>query len=112
MSDKIKLSKRESIRLKTLLSLEEARGLIAEFFEHYNTVCLHSAFGYVTPKDNLEARAPLFHSEGERKLEEARALIKKRRGCILNPSRSILPNFIPIVVFSGDFEIHKRLVYL
>ena len=69
----------EVIRPKTPLSLEEARRLISEFVEHYNTVRLHSAIGYVTPKDKLEGRAPLVHSEREKKLTEARALRKERR---------------------------------
>ena len=71
--------KRESIRRKTPLSLEEARRVIAEFVQRYNTVRLHSSIGYVTPKDKLEGRASQVHSERERKLTEARALRKERR---------------------------------
>ena len=42
-----KTAKGECIRVKTPLSLEDARRLLAEFVEHYNTVRLHSAIGYV-----------------------------------------------------------------
>src|SRR5437016_14327053 len=48
--------KEQAIRPKTPLSLEDARRVVAEFVEHYNTVRLHSALGYVTPKDRLEGR--------------------------------------------------------
>src|SRR4051812_17090565 len=46
----------ECIRVKVPLSLEDARRLVAEFVEHYNTVRLHSAVGYVTPADKLAGR--------------------------------------------------------
>lgn len=71
--------KRESIRRKTPLSLEDARRLIAEFVDQYNTVRLHSAIGYVTPKDKLEGKASLVLADRERKLTEARALRKEKR---------------------------------
>lgn len=64
--------KRECIRPGTPLSLEEARRLVACFVEHYNTVRLHSAIGYVTPADKLVGLEPVIHSERDRKLEEAR----------------------------------------
>jgi putative transposase len=40
-----KTAKGECIRVKAPLSLEDARRLLAEFVEHYNTVRLHSAIG-------------------------------------------------------------------
>jgi putative transposase len=64
--------KRECIRPGTPLSLEEARRLVARFVEHYNTVRLHSAIGYVTPADKLLGLEPVIHTERDRKLEEAR----------------------------------------
>jgi hypothetical protein len=42
----------------------------------YNTVRLHSAIGYVTPKDKLEGREKAIFAERDRKLAEAR---KRRR---------------------------------
>jgi putative transposase len=64
--------KRECIRPNTPLSLEEARRLVARFVEHYNTVRLHSAIGYVTPADKLLGLEPVIHAERDRKLDEAR----------------------------------------
>ena len=45
------------IRVKTPLSLEDARRLVAEFVTYYNTVRLHSAIAYVTPAEKLAGRA-------------------------------------------------------
>jgi transposase InsO family protein len=64
--------KRECIRPNTPLSLEEARRLVARFVEHYNTVRLHSAIGYVTPADKLLGLESVIHAERDRKLEAAR----------------------------------------
>jgi transposase InsO family protein len=64
--------KRECIRPNTPLSLEDARRLVARWVEHYNTVRLHSAIGYVTPADKLLGLEPVIHDERDRKLEEAR----------------------------------------
>jgi transposase InsO family protein len=35
------------------LTLEDARRLIQIYVDHYNTVRLHSAIGYVRPQDRL-----------------------------------------------------------
>jgi len=71
--------KQECIRPGTPLSLEEARHLVAEYVEHYNTVRLHSAIGYVTPKDRLEGRDRDIFAARDRKLEAAREARKQRR---------------------------------
>ena len=68
-----KTLKGECIRVKTPLSLEDARRLVAEFVDHYNTVRLHSAIGYVTPADKLAGRAEAIWAERKRKLAEAEA---------------------------------------
>ena len=49
--------KEQAIRPKTPLCQEDARRLVGEFIEHYTTVRLHSAIGFVTPKDMHEGRA-------------------------------------------------------
>jgi len=59
------------------LSREDARRLLAEFVEHYNTGRLHSAIGYVTPADKLASREKEIWAERKRKLAEAEA---RRRG--------------------------------
>jgi transposase InsO family protein len=64
--------KRECIRPSCPASLEEARQRIAGFIEHYNTVRLHAALGYITPADQLAGLAQVIHDERDRKLEEAR----------------------------------------
>jgi transposase InsO family protein len=68
-----KTLKGECIRVKTPLSLEDARRLVAEFVEHYNTVRLHSAVGYVTPADKLAGRAEAIWAARRRKLATADA---------------------------------------
>ena len=69
----------ECIRPKTPLSLEDARRVVDEFVTHYNTVRLHAAIGYVTPKDMLEGRQAEIHAERDRKLEAAREQRRLRR---------------------------------
>ncbi len=64
--------KGECIRPDTPLSLEDARRSVSRYVEHYNTVRLHSAIGYVTPKDKLEGRETAIFAERDRKLMEAR----------------------------------------
>ena len=49
-----------------------ARRLVAKYVDHYNTVHLHSAIGYITPWDKLEGRAQDIFDERDRKLAEAR----------------------------------------
>ena len=71
--------KGECIRPGTPLSLEDARRLVSEYVEHYNAVRLHSAIGYVTPKDKLEGREAAIFAERDRKLAEARERRKARR---------------------------------
>lgn len=64
--------KEDGIRPDTPLSLEDARRCVSRFVGHYNEVRLHSAIGYVTPKDKLEGREALIFAERDRKLAEAR----------------------------------------
>lgn len=68
--------KRDCIRQKTPLSLDQAKEVVGEFIQHYNTVRLHSAIGYVTPKDRLENRHGDIFKTRDQKLEAAR---EKRR---------------------------------
>jgi transposase InsO family protein len=68
-----KTLKGECIRVKTPLSLEDARRLVAAFVVYYNTVRLHSAIGYVTPADKLAGRAEQIWAERPRKLAAAQA---------------------------------------
>lgn len=71
--------KEQAIRPKTPLTLEDARRVVGEFVEHYNTVRLHSALGYVTPQDRLEGRHKEIYAARDRKLEAAREKRRQRR---------------------------------
>ena len=72
--------KEQAIRAKTPLSLEDARRVVGEFVQHYNTVRLHSAIGYVTPQDKLEGRAEAILALRDERLERARQARAQRRG--------------------------------
>lgn len=71
--------KRECIRPGTPLSLEDARRLVNRYVEHYNEVRLHSAIGYVTPRDRLDGRQQTIWQERDRKLAAARQRRKAQR---------------------------------
>ena len=71
--------KTECIRPQTPLSLDDARRLVGQFVRHYNEVRLHSAIGFVTPKDKLEGRDKEIFAVRDHKLEAARAGRKHRR---------------------------------
>jgi transposase InsO family protein len=71
--------KEQAIRPKTPLSLEQAREVVAEFVDHYNNVRLHSAIGFVTPKDKLAGRAEQIWKTRDAKLEAARERRREKR---------------------------------
>jgi putative transposase len=68
-----KTLKGECIRIKTPLSLDDARRLVAEFVSHYNTVRLHSAIAYIAPADKLAGRADAIWAARRQKLATANA---------------------------------------
>jgi transposase InsO family protein len=74
-----RILKEDCIRPGTPLTLEDARRIVARFVEHYNTVRLHSALGYITPKDKLEGREQEIFAARDRKLEAARERRKEKR---------------------------------
>jgi transposase InsO family protein len=65
-------AKEEAIRPGTPLSLADARQIMTRYSTHYNEERLHSAIGYITPKDKLEGRAEAIQRERQAKLEKAR----------------------------------------
>jgi transposase InsO family protein len=71
--------KGECIRPGTPLTPDDARRLIGEYVEHYNTVRLHSATGYIAPADMLAGRQAEILAARDRKLEEARRQRQERR---------------------------------
>ncbi len=64
--------KQDAIRPKTPLTVEDARACVADFVDHYNTVRLHSAIGYVTPAQMLHGCAPAIFAVRKKKLQAAR----------------------------------------
>jgi putative transposase len=74
-----KTIKSDAIRPGQPATLDEARALVARWVEHYNTVRLHSAIGYITPADFLAARGPAIWAGRDSKLEAAREARRVRR---------------------------------
>jgi putative transposase len=74
-----KTLKGECIRVKTPLSLTDARRIVEDFVAHYNGVRLHSAIGYVAPADKLAGRDRQIVAERDRKLDAARGRRKTAR---------------------------------
>ncbi|MEZ6104372.1 MAG: integrase core domain-containing protein [Pirellulaceae bacterium] len=67
-----KTLKGECIRPQTPLTPDDAKRIVAKFVTEYNEIRLHSALGYVTPKDMLEGRQEEIFRERDAKLEAAR----------------------------------------
>jgi putative transposase len=90
-----KTIKGECIRVKVPLSLEEARRIVADYVAYYNDTRLHSAIGYVTPKDRLLGHDAAIHAQRDRKLIEARERRKQlrqtRHEALATPAESSAP---------------------
>jgi transposase InsO family protein len=67
------------IRVRTPLSLADCVRVVTEFVEHYNNRRLHSAIGYITPKDKLEGKAESIFAQRDAKLAAARDARKAMR---------------------------------
>lgn len=74
-----KTIKAECIRPKVALSLEDARNQIDGYISFYNNKRLHSAIGYIAPKDKLEGQDTQIFKERDQKLEAAREARKQKR---------------------------------
>lgn len=74
-----KTLKHQAIYPKTPLSLEDAKRISGEFIEHYNHHRLHSAIGYITPKDRLAGIHQQIQATREQKLDTARQQRKLNR---------------------------------
>ena len=83
--------KQECIRPKTPVDLSDSRQVVGTYVEHYNAYRLHSAIGYVTPKDKLEGRENLIFVERKIKLNLAR---KRRIASKKTPQKTLLPTII------------------
>jgi len=71
--------KQECIRPGVALSLDDARGMVERFVDHYNHVRLHSAIGYVAPADRLANRQDAIFADRDCKLAKARQQRARRR---------------------------------
>ena len=80
-----KTIKGECIRPKTPLSIEDARRVVGEYVLHYNETRLHSAIGYVTPRDKLEGREGEIFALRDRRLDQARQRRRKKRSGTRKP---------------------------
>ena len=80
-----KTLKGDCIRVKTPLSLEDARRIVEEFVAYYNDVRLHSAIGYVAPADKLAGRERAIFAERDRKLDAARERRRVAREAGIGP---------------------------
>ncbi len=85
--------KTECIRPGTPLSLGDGLRLVDRYVRCYNDERLHSAIGYVTPKDKLEGREAMIFADRKRKLAEAR---KKRTLAQRQPDVKALVESQPI----------------
>ena len=71
--------KKDCIRPGVPLNLQEARRLVTRFVEHYNTVRLHSAIGYIAPADKLAGKEEAIFTARDQKLLNARETRKAKR---------------------------------
>lgn len=61
--------KAEAVRPQTPLDVDDARRVVGEFVDSYNSRRLHSAIGYVTPQARLEGGHEQISQDRDRKLE-------------------------------------------
>ena len=71
--------KTECIRPKTPLSIEQAKRVVWEFVEYYNTTRLHSSIGYIAPVDKLAGREKEIFSIRDARLQAARERRRQNR---------------------------------
>jgi putative transposase len=68
--------KSEAVRVKTPLTIKDARKVVYGYVGYYNTVRLHSAIGYLPPAVRLNGQHEVVFAQRDQKLAEAR---EKRR---------------------------------
>ena len=95
--------KGECIRPRSPVSAEDARRVVAPYVEHYNNVRLHSAIGYIAPKDKLDGRAPAIAHARTVKLGKARL---RRQAAAAQAREPPLTTYPPIATIqpAGETE--------
>ncbi len=63
--------KSQCVQRNSFMNIEEARELTQKYIDYDNNERLHSAIGFVTPKDKLEGRSEQIIKERKQKMKEA-----------------------------------------
>lgn len=85
--------KSDCLRPGTPLCVEDARRLVTNFVEHYNSVRLHSAIGYLTPVDKLSGKQKAIFAARDQKLLLARENRRIKRQQLFDHSITPTPDF-------------------
>jgi putative transposase len=80
--------KRECIRPRTPVDDDDARRVTGKYADAYNHERLHSAIGYIAPRDKLQGRASAIFQDRRRKLQQARERRKARLNSQAIPARA------------------------
>lgn len=64
----------ECLKVKSIVSIDDARLVVGSFIDYYNTTRLHSAIYYLTPEDLLTGRLEQRIQEREDKILEAKII--------------------------------------
>lgn len=100
------LIKQECIRPKCPQSQEEAKKVVGEYVDYYNTKRLHSAIGYIAPKDMLQGKQKAIHQERETKLAIAREQRKEKRHV---ERLRFLWSLLTLMKFGGNMEVNGNV---
>jgi putative transposase len=79
----------ECIRPRSPVSIEDARAIAGPYIDRYNNERLHSAIGYIAPRDLLEGRSQIIFEQRRAKLQAARE--RRERRLAPSPSTSAAP---------------------
>jgi putative transposase len=95
-----KTLKGDCIRVLVPLSLDDARRIVVDYVGYYNNVRLHSAIGYITPRDKLAGCETEIFATRDRKLAEARQRRQQRRQAACDPAPAA-PALRPTIDFTA-----------
>jgi putative transposase len=89
--------KKESIRPRCPVNLDDAKRIVSDFVTHYNNARLHSSLGYITPKDKMEGREKEIFRMREQRLEAAREQRKMNNAAKLDINVKGVWGLAPII---------------